>query len=100
MRWLAGGLLAVALGAGVLVVGIARSSYPVTATFTDVRGLVAGAEVRAGGIRVGRVDSIALGRDGLPRVGLSIDRSYVMHAGGTAAVCQASLSGEFNGYVS
>jgi phospholipid/cholesterol/gamma-HCH transport system substrate-binding protein len=75
-------------------------SYRVTAVFGDVRGLVSGADVRAGGVRVGRVESIRLDGDGWPRVRLAISRSYPMHAGATAAVRVASLSSEWNDYVS
>lgn len=101
MGWrIATGLIAVAAAACVLVWPRGAGSYHVTAEFHDVRGLVRGADVRAGGIRVGRVESIRLGSDGLPRVRLRVSRSYPMHAGATAAVRVASLSSEWNDYVS
>lgn len=69
----------------------------VTAEFTDVRGLVVGAQVRLAGVPVGQVQRIWLGRDGWPRVDMAVD-SDVSPA--RAAVRMASLSGEFNRYVS
>jgi phospholipid/cholesterol/gamma-HCH transport system substrate-binding protein len=74
--------------------------YTVTAEFTDVRGLVDGAQVRLAGVTVGTVGRIWLGHDGWPRAQLSIDDDVAMRATGTAAVRMASLSGEFNRYVS
>jgi phospholipid/cholesterol/gamma-HCH transport system substrate-binding protein len=74
--------------------------YAVTARFGDVRGLVEGAPVRAAGLPVGRVDSISLGSDGLPRVRLAIDSTYKLTRGARAAMRTASLSGENNAYIS
>jgi phospholipid/cholesterol/gamma-HCH transport system substrate-binding protein len=93
-------LLALAAVAVVVVVRGSSDSYVVTARFTDVRGLVDGAPVRAAGLSVGKVDSIALGADGLPRVRLSIDGDYRLRRGARAAMRTASLSGENNAYVS
>jgi phospholipid/cholesterol/gamma-HCH transport system substrate-binding protein len=96
------GLLAIlALAAGALLLwsrGPAR--YHVTAVFGDVRGLVKGADVRAGGLTVGRVDAIRLGRDGLPRVRLAVDRSYPLRQGARAVLRVASMSSEWGSYVS
>jgi phospholipid/cholesterol/gamma-HCH transport system substrate-binding protein len=72
----------------------------VTAEFGDVRGLVEGAPVRAAGLPVGRVGSISLGADGLPRVTLEIDSAYRLTRGARAAMRTTSLSGENNAYVS
>jgi phospholipid/cholesterol/gamma-HCH transport system substrate-binding protein len=72
----------------------------VTATFTGVRGLVDGADVRAGGVSVGRVDRVWLDAAGRPRVRMSVRRDYALRRGATAAVRLGSLSGEFNRYVS
>jgi phospholipid/cholesterol/gamma-HCH transport system substrate-binding protein len=84
----------------VIILAGGPSRYSVTAEFNDVRGLVAGAQVRLAGVTVGTVDRIMLGRDGWPRVALSIDRDVQVHASARAAVRLASLSGEFNRYVS
>jgi phospholipid/cholesterol/gamma-HCH transport system substrate-binding protein len=85
---------------GVVVLTNRTDRYTVTAEFTDVRGLVSGAQVRLAGVPVGEVGRIWLGADGWPRLQLSIDRDVSMRATGDAAVRMASLSGEFNDYVS
>lgn len=99
-RWRLLGLLAAGVALALVLWPHAGGSYRVTAVFGDVRGLVRGADVRAGGVRVGRVESIRLGADGLPRVRLSVSRSYVLRQGARAAVRVASLSSEWNDYVS
>jgi phospholipid/cholesterol/gamma-HCH transport system substrate-binding protein len=86
----------------VAVVAVVRSGpaeYPVSAVFSDVRGLVPGADVRAGGVRVGSVRDIALGDDGLPRVRMRVQDGYRLTTGARATIRMASLSGEFNRYV-
>jgi phospholipid/cholesterol/gamma-HCH transport system substrate-binding protein len=89
-------VLAVLVGAVLWITG--GSTGPrVVASFTDVRGLVEGAPVRMAGLEVGRVESVALGDDGLPRVELQLDTA--LHEGAAAAVRLASLSGEYNRYV-
>jgi phospholipid/cholesterol/gamma-HCH transport system substrate-binding protein len=96
-------VFAALLAAVVAVVLVWRGSqgrYTVTAEFGDVRGLVEGAPVRAAGFPVGRVASISLGADGLPRVRLEIDDDYRLTRGAQAAMRTASLSGENNAYVS
>jgi phospholipid/cholesterol/gamma-HCH transport system substrate-binding protein len=77
-----------------------QSRHTVTAEFTDARGLVAGAEVRLAGVPVGSVARLWLGSDGWPRAELSIDGDVRLRQSATAAVRLASLSGEFNRYVS
>ncbi len=76
------------------------STRTITAEFTDVRGLVNGAQVRLAGVPVGSVKRIWLGPDGWPRVRMSIDEGVSVGRTGSAAVRLASLSGEFNDYVS
>ena len=90
-------LLTVAAAGALIVLLRSPERRTVTAEFTDVRGLVVGAQVRVAGVPVGDVQRIWLGRDGWPRVAMSID-SDVSPA--RAAVRMASLSGEFNRYVS
>lgn len=74
-------------------------SYRVNAIFSQVYGLVPGAEVQAGGLNVGTVDSIGLDRQGLPRVSMSVADSYRLRAGATASVQAFSLTGEDNRFV-
>ncbi|MDX6665454.1 MAG: phospholipid/cholesterol/gamma-HCH transport system substrate-binding protein, partial [Solirubrobacteraceae bacterium] len=93
-------LLTVALVAVLLVLDGSSGRYRVSAVFTDVRGLVEGAPVRAAGLTVGRVDSVGLDAHGLPRVRLEIDGNYRLRRGARAAMRTASLSGENNAYVS
>ena len=94
MRKLPLAALVCVLGAVALIIvhrpGDTRS---VTAEFTDVRGLVTGAQVRLAGVPVGQVTRIWLARDGWPRVTMSIDGDV---SPARAAVRMASLSGEFN----
>jgi phospholipid/cholesterol/gamma-HCH transport system substrate-binding protein len=79
---------------------VAGGSYEVTATFDQVNGLVAGADVEAAGLKVGSVDDIYLGDDGLPRVKMSVDDDYRLKQGATANVRAFSASGEVNRFVS
>jgi phospholipid/cholesterol/gamma-HCH transport system substrate-binding protein len=82
------------------VLGWGSGSRSVTAEFSDVRGLVTGADVRLAGVDVGQVTRIWLGPDGWPRVRMSIDDGVSLRANAGAAVRLASLSGEYNRYVS
>jgi virulence factor Mce-like protein len=93
-------LLSAAAVVVVLVAEQGKANYTVAAEFSDVRGLVEGAQVRLAGVPVGTVARIWLGPDGWPRAQLSIGDGVSMRATGTAAVRMASLSGEFNRYVS
>ena len=90
-------LVCASAAVALLLVGRGPDRRTVTAEFTDVRGLVTGAEVRLAGVNVGEVTRIWLGRDGWPRVQMSVDRDV---SPARAAVRLASLSGEFNRYVS
>jgi phospholipid/cholesterol/gamma-HCH transport system substrate-binding protein len=74
-------------------------SYRVNAIFSQVYGLVPGAEVEAGGVNVGTVKAIGLDRQGLPRVSMSIDGSYRLRTGASASVQAFSLTGEDNRFV-
>jgi phospholipid/cholesterol/gamma-HCH transport system substrate-binding protein len=84
----------------VLVLQSTGGTYQLTAEFSDVQGLVSGANVRLAGVDVGSVGRIWLGPGGWPRAQLNIDDDVSMRATGTAAVRVLSLSGEFNRYVS
>jgi phospholipid/cholesterol/gamma-HCH transport system substrate-binding protein len=73
--------------------------YRVDAVFDDVNGLVSGGDVKAAGIDVGKVDSIELGRDGLPHVTMSIDDDYRLLRGATADLRSGSAAGQVNRFI-
>jgi phospholipid/cholesterol/gamma-HCH transport system substrate-binding protein len=96
-------LLLVALGvAAVAVLMVAFNSggtYQVHAVFDDVRGLIDGGEVKAGGVEVGKVTAIGFTDDGLPEVTMSIDDDFQLHQGAFANIRLASNIGVINRYV-
>jgi phospholipid/cholesterol/gamma-HCH transport system substrate-binding protein len=92
------GLAAAAVA--ILIVSNRTDRYTVQAEFSDVRGLVSGAQVRLAGVPVGSVGRIWLGRDGWPHVQLSIDRDVSLRSSARAAVLMSSLSSEWGAYVS
>ena len=63
------------LRSGGTIPGISKAGYRVTATLSDVQNLVAGSEVRAAGVLVGRVRGLQLKPDGSVHVTLQIWRS-------------------------
>ena len=73
--------------------------YALTATFDQVNGLVEGADVQAGGLKVGSVERIDLGENELPEVRMRIDDGFRIHRGGRANIRFFSVSGEVNRYV-
>jgi phospholipid/cholesterol/gamma-HCH transport system substrate-binding protein len=86
--------------AAILVISSGPGRYTVRAEFTDVRGLVSGAQVRLAGVPVGQVGRIWLGRDGWPHAELSVDSDVRLRANARAAVRMSSLSAEWGAYVS
>jgi virulence factor Mce-like protein len=82
-----------------LVTGSFSGSYRINAVFDQVNGLVEGADVKAAGVKVGSVERIRLGSDGLPHVTMDVDDDYRLRQGGTAEVRATSASGEVNRYV-
>jgi len=90
----------VLLGVG-LVVAIDGSSgtYRVGGVFEDVRGLIPGGEIKAGGENVGTVESIHLGDDGLPVVTMAVDDDYRLHQGAFADIRLASNIGGVNRFI-
>jgi len=70
-----------------------NSRYPVTATFDDVSGLLAGDQVKVAGAPVGQVDSIKV-VDGRARVKMSVDDGVKLPADTTAAVRWRNLLGQ------
>ncbi len=92
-----------ALGLAVLAVALIVSStsgtYETTAVFDDVRGLIPGGQVKAGGVTVGTVEDISFGDDGLPRVAMRIDSGFRLRQGAFANIRLASNVGGINRYV-
>src|SRR4051794_9954880 len=83
----------------VLVLWHSGRGTEVEAVFDSTNGLVQGAEVRAGGLRVGKVERIRLADDGYPHVKLRISPGFRLREGATADLRLGSLSGEVNRYV-
>ena len=67
--------------------------YEVTAEFTDVTGLLQGDVVKAAGVTVGRVESIAV-EDGVARVTMSLDEGVQIPEGVRAQVRFRNLIGQ------
>ncbi|WP_067662490.1 MCE family protein [Nocardia miyunensis] len=69
------------------------STKSYTAVFTDVSGLTVGDDVRMAGVRVGRVDSIAL--DGtLARVSFRVQDDQVMYGNTKASITYQNIIGQ------
>src|SRR3954470_5887444 len=94
-----GSLVVFAVTLVLLISGAFSGTYRVNAVFDQVNGLVEGADVKAAGIDVGRVQRIWLGDDGLPHVAMDVEDGYRLHQGATAEVRATSASGEVNRYV-
>ncbi len=95
--------LALALGLIAIVavlLGSQSGQYHVSAIFDQVNGLVSGADVEVAGTKVGSVDAITLGADGLPHVRLAIDNDYRLRRGATANIRNSSVAGEVDRFVS
>ena len=91
-------LLLVVVGA-VLVVTVVRPARELTLVFDEVLGLAEGAEVHAGGVRVGEVEEIRLGRDGLPRVRIAVEEDLDLRRGGRARLSAYSAAAEERRYI-
>ena len=70
-----------------------RRLYRVSAVFDDVRGLIEGGEVKAGGLEVGSVEEIEFNEDGMPVVTMKIDDDFRLHQGAFADIRLASNVG-------
>jgi phospholipid/cholesterol/gamma-HCH transport system substrate-binding protein len=69
--------------------------YPVSARFQSVSGLIAGARVELAGVRVGKVDSIALDpKTQAAVVKLNIQKSVVLSDDVIASIKTAGLIGD------
>lgn len=75
------------------------STYEVTAIFDQVSGLPKDGEVKAGGVTVGRVREITLGKDNLPRVKLAIEDDFKLRRGATADLLIFGNAGQLNRYI-
>lgn len=94
-------LAAVVAAVAILVVASSGGgTYEVTAVFDQVNGLVKGADVEVAGTKVGKVEQIRLGEDGLPHVRMKIDGDYRLRRGATANLRSLSVAGEVNRFVS
>jgi phospholipid/cholesterol/gamma-HCH transport system substrate-binding protein len=95
----AGALLAA--GAVVVLAVALRSdgTYEVSAVFDDVRGLIEGGEVKAGGVVVGSVAEIGFTEDGMPEATLRIDSDFPLRQGAFANIRLASNVGAINRFV-
>jgi phospholipid/cholesterol/gamma-HCH transport system substrate-binding protein len=76
-----------------LGLGLLRSRYPLYATFPDVQGLDAGADVRLAGLKAGRVDSLSI-EERHVRVKMLIDRGLEVKKDSIARLDFRALSGE------
>jgi phospholipid/cholesterol/gamma-HCH transport system substrate-binding protein len=95
------GLVAIAVAVLAVTTIALRSdgTYQVTAVFDDVRGLIDGGEVKAGGVGVGKVTNIAFTDDGMPEVQMSIDSDFRLRQGAFANIRLASNIGVINRFV-
>ena len=96
------GILAVAvlvLGAVLLLSGGGPSGQQLTVRFEAATGLIKGAEVRAGSVKVGVVEEVTLGDDDRPEVTVVLEEDYVVHEGATADLRMLSQAGQLNRYV-
>lgn len=75
------------------------SGQRITIRFEAATGLIAGAEVRAGSVKVGKVEEVALGDDDRPVVTVRLEEDYVVHETATADLRMLSQAGQLNRYV-
>jgi phospholipid/cholesterol/gamma-HCH transport system substrate-binding protein len=89
-----------ALAALVLAVVLrSEGTYEVTAVFEDVRGLVEGGDVKAGGLEVGTVEEISFDDSGMPVVRMRIESDLELRQGAFANLRLASNIGALNRFV-
>lgn len=90
---------ALALTALAVLYVTARSTagtYELRAVFADVRGLIPGGEVVAGGVPVGTVAEVRLGEGDLPEATLAVDDDFRVHEGARANIRLGSNVGAVN----
>jgi phospholipid/cholesterol/gamma-HCH transport system substrate-binding protein len=88
--------LALALVAVVAILRSGGGGHELVASFDQVNGLIPGARVTAGGVQVGEVEDIDLGRDGYPVVRMRVEDGFPVREGAVARVRPLSLSGAVN----
>lgn len=88
-----------AASAVILTSGDGPSGQRIDIRFEATTGLIAGAEVRAGSVKVGRVEQVSLGADDVPVVTVRLEDDYVVHDTATADVRMLSQAGQLNRYV-
>ncbi|HEY8466146.1 MAG TPA: MlaD family protein [Solirubrobacterales bacterium] len=71
-------------------------TYELRAVFSDVRGLIPGGEVVAGGVRVGTVTDVSLGEGDMPVATLAVDDDFRVHEGARANIRLGSNVGAVN----
>ena len=98
-RLVVGGALAVVVVLALALALRSSDTYEVTAVFDDVRGLIEGGEVKAGGLDVGSVKEITFTEDGLPQATLEIDSDFPLRQGAFANIRLASNVGAINRFV-
>jgi phospholipid/cholesterol/gamma-HCH transport system substrate-binding protein len=99
LRLVAIAAVAIAAVAVIVIATHSGGSYEVTAVFDDVRGLIKGGEVRAGGVTVGTVEEIGFTDNGLPEVKMKIDSDFQLRQGAFANIRLASNVGVINRFV-
>ncbi len=100
VRGLAAGAVIAAAVAVAFILFSGDSGYRVKAEFVNAGQLVAGNEVRVGGVTAGSVEDIQVSRDGQAIVTFELHGEYAPLRRGTRAVVkQTSLSGIANRYI-
>ena len=99
LRFAVAGLIALAAILVLVITLRSDGTYEVKAVFEDVRGLIPGGAVKAGSDKVGTVEDITLGEDGLPVVTMSVDSDFPLRQGAFADIRLASNVGGVNRFV-
>ena len=73
---------------------LGKSTYPVYAIFTDVQRLQNGADVRLAGVKIGRVDKVALTSDSRARVDILINEKNLIPLDSVAKISTGAMIGE------
>ena len=99
-RWLAGGALALAILALLLIFLTRDDSYEYTFVFENAGQLVKGDIVRIGGSPVGSIKGIELSDDGRAEVTAAVDDEFApLHEGTSAVIRAQGLVGTANRYI-
>jgi phospholipid/cholesterol/gamma-HCH transport system substrate-binding protein len=101
-RLFAGLALALACGAALVTVLLSRGDddpYELVVVVESANGVIAGAQVKAGGVQIGRIADVELAADGYPRVTMEVDDDYRVRDGVTANIRLGSVAGQLNRFV-